>query len=60
MEWINNFFIQEPFFFVIPVVIIIGVFACAAYRAQIKHVERIKKIDERYRIETNSKTSSDR
>jgi preprotein translocase subunit YajC len=60
MEWINNFFIQEPFFFVIPVVIIIGVFVCAAYRAQIKHVERIKKIDERYRIETNSKTSSDR
>jgi preprotein translocase subunit YajC len=58
MEWINNFFIQEPYSLVIPIVIIISIFFCAARRAQKKHVERIKKIDESYRIETNFKPPS--
>lgn len=58
MEWINNFLIQEPLSLAIPVVLIIGIFVYAARRAHIKHVERIKKIDELYNIQTNSKTSS--
>ncbi|MDX2368955.1 MAG: hypothetical protein QNK36_11205 [Colwellia sp.] len=58
MEWINNFFIQEPFSLVIPVIFIIGVFVYAARRAHIKHLERIKKIDESYHIQTIPKASS--
>jgi hypothetical protein len=58
MEWLNNFFIQEPFSLAIPVVVIIGIFVYAARRAHVKHLERIKKIDERYHTEINSKSSS--
>ncbi|MBL4822193.1 MAG: hypothetical protein JKX90_01535 [Colwellia sp.] len=58
MEWLNNFFTQEPFALAIPVIIIISVFFYAARRAHIKHLERIRKIDERYHIQTISKTSS--
>ena len=48
MEWLSNFFIREPFSIVIPVIVIISVFLYAARKAHIKHIERIKKIDERY------------
>lgn len=48
MEWLNNFFTQEPLSIAIPVVIIIGVFLYAARRAHVKHLERIRKIDETY------------
>jgi len=48
MEWLSNFFIQEPLSIAIPVVIIISIFAYAARRAHLKHLERIKEIDERY------------
>jgi preprotein translocase subunit YajC len=60
MEWINKFFIQQPFSLAIPIVIIIGVFFYAARRAHIKHLERIKKIDESYHIQTSPKASSHR
>ncbi|MBL4941065.1 MAG: hypothetical protein JKY81_05310 [Colwellia sp.] len=48
MEWLSNFFIQEPLSIAIPVIIIISIFAYAAHRAHLKHLERIKKIDDRY------------
>jgi len=48
MEWLSNFFVQEPYSIVIPVIIIISIFIYAARRAHIKHIERIKKIDECY------------
>lgn len=60
MDRLNNFFIQEPFSLVIPVVIIIGVFFYAARRAHLNHLERIRKIDEIYYIQTSSKASSRR
>jgi len=48
MEWLSSFFTQEPFSIAIPVIIIVSIFIYAARRAHVKHVERIKKIDERY------------
>lgn len=48
MEWLNNFFTQEPLSIAIPVIVIISVFIYAARRAHVKHLERIRKIDERY------------
>ncbi|MBL4764994.1 MAG: hypothetical protein JKX67_06910 [Colwellia sp.] len=58
MEWLNNFFTQEPLFLAIPIVIIISIFAYAARRAHIKHLERIREIDESYHIHTISKDFS--
>jgi hypothetical protein len=55
MEWLSNFFIQEPFSIAIPVIIIVCIFIYAARRAHIKHIERIKKIDERYIQQNMSK-----
>lgn len=55
MDWLNNFFIQEPLSLAIPVVIIIGIFIYAARRAHIKHLERIRKIGECYHIQINLK-----
>jgi hypothetical protein len=48
MEWLSNFFTQEPLSIAIPVIIIISIFIYAARRAHIKHLERIKSINERY------------
>ncbi len=48
MEWLNDFFTQEPFSIAIPVVIIISIFIYAARRAHFKHLERIRQIDETY------------
>ncbi len=48
MEWLSDFFGKEPFSIAIPVVIIISIFIYAARRAHIKHIERIKQIDDRY------------
>jgi hypothetical protein len=58
MDWINKFFIQQPFSLAIPIVIIICIFIYAARRAHVKHLERIRKIDENYHIQTSSKASS--
>jgi len=55
MEWLKIFFTQEPFSIVIPVIIIISIFIYAARRAHIKHLERIKKIDERYIQQSTSR-----
>lgn len=60
MDWINNFLIQKPLSLAIPVVVIIGIFIYAARRAHLKHLERIKKIDEIYNIQTNRKPTSHR
>ena len=57
MEWLNNFFTQEPLSLAIPVIIIISIFVYAARRAHIKHLERIRKIDESYHTQINSKAS---
>lgn len=48
MEWLSNFFTEEPFSIIIPIFIIVTVFIYAARRAHIKHIERIKQIDEQY------------
>jgi hypothetical protein len=58
MEWLNNFFTQEPLSLAIPVVIIIAIFVYAARRAHIKHLERIRKIDENYHTQITTKNSS--
>jgi|ETNmetMinimDraft_8_1059916.scaffolds.fasta_scaffold04504_5 hypothetical protein len=50
MEWLSNFFNNEPFSIAVPVILIVSIFIYAARRAHIKHVERIKKIDETYNI----------
>ena len=48
MEWLRDFFIQEPLSIAIPVVIIVSIFAYAARRAHLKHIARIREINERY------------
>lgn len=48
MEWLSKNFIEGAFSIPIIVIIIISVFIYATRRAHIKHLERIKKIDERY------------
>lgn len=48
MEWLSNFFTQEPFSVAIPIAIIISVFVYAARRSHIKHIERVNKINEHY------------
>ena len=60
MEWINKLFTQQPFSLAIPIIIIIAIFIYAARRAHFKHLERIRKIDEIYYIQTSSKASSRR
>jgi len=56
MEWINDFFIQEPSSLTIPIVIIIGVFSYAVRRAHIKHLARIKQIEETYHVQSSPKS----
>ena len=56
MEWINNFYFQEFFALVILVVIIISIFVYAARRAHIKHLARIREIDETYHVQASSKS----
>jgi hypothetical protein len=58
MEWLSNFFTQGPFSIAIPVILIVGIFVYAARRAHIKHIERIKKIDDRYIQQTISRSDS--
>jgi len=58
MEWLKNFITEEPFSVIIPIVIIIFTFAYAARRAQIKHIARIKEINERYVQQDGSSADS--
>lgn len=58
MEWLSNFFIQEPLSVAIPVIIIISLFAYAARRAHIKHLARIKKINDHYIQQTVSRSDN--
>ncbi len=53
MEWLSNFFTQEPLSIAIPVIVIVAIFIYAARRAHLKHLERIKKIDETYNPKAN-------
>jgi len=46
MEWLRQFLTEEPLSIAIPLVI--GIFIYAVRRAHIKHLDRIKKIDETY------------
>lgn len=55
MEWLEKIFTQEPFSIAIPIIIIVSVFIYAARRAHIKHIERIKQIDDRYIQQSISK-----
>jgi hypothetical protein len=48
MEWLSNFFIQEPIFLAIPFVIVVGILIYAARRAHFKYLERLKTIDDSY------------
>jgi len=50
MEWLNNFFNNGSFSLAVPVIIIVSIFVFAAKRAHIKHVERIRKINEIYNV----------
>ncbi len=53
MEWLSNFFTQEPLSIAIPVIVIVAIFIYVARRAHLKHLERIKKIDETYNPKAN-------
>ncbi len=58
MEWLSHIFIQEPLSVAAPVILIVSIFVYAARRAHIKHVERLKQIDERYIQQTVSRSDS--
>lgn len=49
---VKQFFIEGTYSIVFLVILIIGIFIYAVRRAHIKHLERLKKIDERY-VELN-------
>ena len=48
MEWLSKFFIEGTYSVAMLVVIIVSIFIYAARRAHLKHVERLKKIDDCY------------
>ncbi len=54
MEWLNTLLNNELFSLLVPVIIIISIFIYAARRAHVKHLERIRKIDEIYNIKPTS------
>jgi len=54
MEWLNTLLNNEFFSLLVPVIIIISIFIYAARRAHVKHLERIRKIDEIYNIKPTS------
>lgn len=55
MEWLSSFFIEGTYSVAVLVIIIIGIFIYAARRAHMKHLERLKKIDECYVEHVNPK-----
>jgi hypothetical protein len=61
MDWLSKLFIQESVSIILPIVIIIiAIFFYAARRAHLEHLERIRKIDESYHVETTSINPPDR
>lgn len=48
MEWLNYFFTLRPLFIASIFGIIVSIFIYAARSAHIKHLDRLKKIDEMY------------
>lgn len=54
MEWLESLLNSEFFSLVFPVIIIVSVFIYAARRAHVKHLERIRKIDETYNVRSSS------
>jgi len=53
MEWLQNALSQEPLVLFISISIIVSVFAFAARKAHINHLERMKKIDETFNPKEN-------
>ncbi len=51
MDWLFTIFSQESWYFVVALVVIFGVFIYAARKEHLKHIERIKKIDQGYNID---------
>jgi hypothetical protein len=54
MEWLEEFLNSEFFTLVVPVFIIVSIFIYAARRAHVKHLERIRKIDEIYNVRSSN------
>lgn len=54
MEWLNSFFRGDTYSVVILIIIIISIFIYAVCRAHIKHIKRLKKIEDCYIIEQNN------
>jgi len=52
MDWLFTLFSQESWYFVTALVIIFAVFIYATRKEHLKHIERIKKIDQGYNIKT--------
>jgi len=53
MEWLHSALSQEPFFLLISISIIVSIFAFAARKAHINHLERMKKTDETFNPKEN-------
>ena len=53
MEWLQNILTQEVFILIFSISLIVSIFAFAARRAHINHIERMKKIDETFNPKDN-------
>ena len=53
MEWLQRALSQEPLILFISISIIVSIFAFAARRAHINHLERMKRIDETFNPKDN-------
>ena len=54
MEWLSSFFRGDIYSIVVLMIIIISVFIYAARRAHLKHIQKLKEIEDCYIIEQNS------
>lgn len=53
MEWLKSALSQEPFVLLVSISIIVSIFAFAARKAHLNHLERMKKIDETFNPKEN-------
>jgi len=49
MDWLFSIFSQESGYFITSIIVIFGVFIYMTRKEHLKHIERIKKIDQGYR-----------
>ena len=54
MEWLYHFLTHDPLIITILIGVIVSIFIYAAHNAHIKHLDRIKKIDEIYKPKISS------